>query len=251
MSNAKKKNEVRPQVARYPVFTSGVDAFMNVVEANLKGEILSSHDLERIRLPTGGNLNWSLPSIDGEVPAKTFEAVILHHQCNRAFWKTGIENGSKAPDCSSVDGDTGNGDPGGLCEECPHSKYGSDKGKSRRQACRQAKLIYLLCPESYLPTVLVLPPSSLKPFKKFVLRLSASNIAATGIVVSFGLEKTTNRSKIAYSLATFSVAATLNDEEKAVIDTYADRLRRQGSFDQRVFLASDFSGNGKTRGGLS
>lgn len=250
MSTSKKRNEkeVRPEVAKYPIFKTGAEGFMEVVLDNLQGEILTAQDLERIRIPTGGNLNWALPSLDGEINAKEFEGIILHQQLNRAYWKSGIANGQTPPNCQSLDGKTGQGDPGGDCDECPLSKFGSAKGKSNRQACRQAKQVFLLRPESYLPVVLVLPPSSLKPFKHFMLKLSSNNVSSSQMIVRFGLEKATNRSQIAYSLASFAVKDQLSEEDAAMIKSYADALNEQGTFSQIGFVGADFNGNGNGEG---
>ncbi len=112
------------------------------------------------------------------------------------------------------------------------------------QACRQAKNLFVLLPESYLPLVLVLPPSSLKPFKQFMLQLSAANVPIQEVMVRFGLEKSSNRSNIAFSLATFAVKERLTTDEAATISAYASALKEQGTFDLQSFLASDFNGNG-------
>ena len=245
MTAKKKTNTVRDETKDYPIFSLGTSDFMTVVEDNLQGESLSASDLERIRIPTGGNLNWTLPSLNGEVSAKEFEAIILHQQLNRAYWKSGIASGSTPPNCQSLDGKTGQGHPGGACEDCPLSQFGSSNAKSGRPACRQAKSVFLLRPESYLPVMLVLPPSSLKPFKQFLLRLSASKVSSQQVVVRFGLEKASNRSKIAYSLATFAVKETLTEDETATIKDYVEALERQGTLNQTAFVASDFNGNGK------
>ncbi len=245
----KKEADVRPEMASYPILTMGAKTFLSVVEDNLQGEILSANDLERIRIPTGGGLNWTIPTLDGGKSVPSFEGIILYQQTSRAYWEKGIASGSTPPNCASTDGRVGIGEPGGDCIVCPHAQYGSNpKSQSGRQACRQAKNLFVLLPESYLPLVLVLPPSSLKPFKQFMLQLSAANVPIQEVVVRFGLEKSSNRSNIAFSLATFAVNERLTTDETATISAYASVLKEQGTFDLQSFLASDFNGNGNGKG---
>lgn len=76
--------------------------------------------LPRVKIPSGGALQFELPGSDPENPdyAKTLEGVILFQHAACAYWQEGSEYDDNAtPLCSSVDGKVGIGTPrGNLCE---------------------------------------------------------------------------------------------------------------------------------------
>ena len=68
-----------------------------------------------------------IATLEGEESAKTVEGIIVGWRPARIYWKKGLnEGGGKLPpDCTSIDGFIGIGDPGGACATCPFSKFGS------------------------------------------------------------------------------------------------------------------------------
>ena len=72
----------------------------------------------RVKIPGGGSLQFEIPSDDPENPdyTKYIEGVILYNHDTCAYWPEGSEyDDNVTPLCSSVDGKTGYGAPGGVC----------------------------------------------------------------------------------------------------------------------------------------
>lgn len=174
--------------------------------------------------------------------------------------RAGAGVGKQPPDCSSQDGVWGVGHPDGhpdlgpenaevaqafayetfdadgnqvsgpkpttryACEACPLAQFGSGKD-GRGQACRQNRLVFLLTPESALPMVIKVPPSSLKLVQGFLLKLSGKAIKPWGAVLSFGLRKTQGAAGIEYAEIVPAFVAKLDSGALARIEATAEALR--------------------------
>ena len=96
---------------------------------------------QRAKIPGGGVLQFELPGEDPENPdyVQTLEGVILFNHSANSYWPAGSEyDDNTPPQCQSVDGKVGYGDPGGICEACDYNKFGSDPnggGKACGQDC--------------------------------------------------------------------------------------------------------------------
>lgn len=142
-------------------------------------------DLERVKMLGGGAPGFEIidPLLDESTHVDELVVVPVLLQVGRVFfgpWR-GEELGG-APDCKSNDGIYGRGiiDSEGdselrACATCPMSEWGSGRGES--QACKSQGLIFVLRegadPESLLPTVLSLPPTSLRVVRKLLMALTA------------------------------------------------------------------------------
>lgn len=111
-----------------------------------------------------------------------------------------------------------------ACEACPLAQFGSGKD-GRGQACRQNRLVFLLTPESALPIVLKVPPSSLKLVQGFMLKLSGRAIPPWGAVLAFGLRKTQGGAGIEYAEIVPEFVAKLDPEALARIVATAEALK--------------------------
>ena len=104
---------------------------------------------QRVKIPGGGSLQFEIPGDDPENPdyAKTIEGVIIYNHQASAYWPEGSEyDDTVTPLCSSVDGITGCGTPGGSCAMCELNKYGTgtdSKGNpSKGKACKNMRHLY-------------------------------------------------------------------------------------------------------------
>ena len=89
----------------------------------------------RIKIPAGGVLQFELPTGDPQHPdySPTLTGVILFNHASCAYWPEGDEYSDDVPPlCSSVDGKQGYGEPGGVCETCALSQFGSASQWSRQ-----------------------------------------------------------------------------------------------------------------------
>lgn len=203
--------------------------------------------------------------IEGERIEKSIEGIVVLQRTIRSWWRVGFDEragagvGKQPPDCSSQDGIWGTGRPDGhpdlsdydpsqaqfayetydengkqvggpaaiqryACEVCPLAQFGSGKD-GRGQACRQNRLLFLLTAESALPSVIKVPPSSLKLVQGFLLKLSGRAIKPWGAVLAFGLRKTQGAAGIEYAEIIPSFVGKLDPEALARIEATAEALR--------------------------
>ena len=100
---------------------------------------LQMMSFQRVKIPAGGQLQFEIPTEDPDNPdyARTLEGVILYNHAACTLWPEGSEyDEDTKPLCSSVDGKTGIGEPGGACATCPMNEYGSARDGGRGKACK-------------------------------------------------------------------------------------------------------------------
>lgn len=185
---------------------------------------------QRVKIPSGGALQFELPSDDPENPdyAKCLEGVILFNHASSAYWPAGSEyDENTTPLCSSVDGKTGYGAPGGACAVCDLNRFGTDGKGNGGKACKNMRVLYLLRDGEYMPIQVTLPPTSIRPFTDFMNVAFVSRRRPTwGSVVQIGLKRADNGSNI-YSVATFKKLYDFSGEQLMQAKDYADGFREQ------------------------
>jgi hypothetical protein len=220
-------------VEEYPALDPKGEA-MELITANI-GEIgeegLSFGDLDRLTVPSGGGTHWTVPDLEeGEITVKSLEGVMVIWETNRAFWESD-EVSNSAPDCSSRDGKTP--EPGGLyapdgenaeknpsgkCAECPMNQFGSQvkNGKGTQgKACKESKLLYMVRPAELLPTIVSLPPMSIRPLKSFLIKLATkSRRKYFEAVIALDLVVDTNSSGQKYSKVVPRLVRKLEGDER-------------------------------------
>jgi hypothetical protein len=213
---------------RYPVLRGNPAAALATIRENLGGEQLTPGDLDRVTVPAGGGLFWTVPSIDNPAgePAKSIEGVVVFQKLTRAFWEKGIEEsgGNSAPDCYSDDSILGIGSPGGDCSTCRFAAWKSDE-KGRGQACKQMRALFILRPGSVLPTLVTIPPSSLGEAKKFLLRLANENLHFSSVTVKLTLLEEKNPDGIKYARVAFEVGSRLAGEDLERVQAYVNSIK--------------------------
>lgn len=183
----------------------------------------------KVKIPGGGVLQFEMTSDDPERPEYVYEleGVLLFNHPANAYWPEGDEYDDNAPpQCQSVDGKIGYGNPGGLCASCGLNTFGS-AGNGRGKACKNMRTLYLLRSGEYMPLQISLPPTSLTPYKNFynaVFALRRRPIYSS--IVQIGLKRAGN-STYDYSTATFRKVRDLSGEELAAVKAYADNFREQ------------------------
>jgi hypothetical protein len=202
------------------------DTINAAVNTNIGSGGLSEFDLPRIKIPPGGGVQWLVPTLEGEAMEPFIEGVIVLARDTRAYYSQAISEtgGGQPPDCWSTDGTTGVGKPGGACLACPLSRYGSAPG-GRSQACKHIKQLFLLRSSLLLPEVVTLPPTSVKPVKQYLLKLTAQGIPYYAVISRIGLEKSKNSQGISYSRAVLSFIRRLAPEQVQRAREYHDMLK--------------------------
>lgn len=233
-----------------------VESYRALDPATGSAELLRSHlqenevnefDLTRIKVPTGGALQWQVPTLEGEEARKTITGVVVGSKNTRSWWHKKYEGGSDQPDCSSPDARLATAQEGFdipaersesgelICDTCDYSSWGSAEG-SRGQACKLMRQLFLLTSEKLLPMVVNLPPTSLKPAGGYFLGLVDYGIDQKHVITEIGLEKVSAQGVPDYARATFRVAERIEDPAAiGRIEEYAAALEPMLS---RVRVAS-------------
>ena len=197
-----------------------------IMAAELEGLSVS---FDRVKVPSGGLTAFEMPGEDDDSPevSKEFEAVILHHHAVRGYYREEYAGGHTPPDCGSIDGRAGVGDPGGKCGECPLDKFGT--GRNGGKACKERRRLYLLQEGQVFPLLYSVPSASLKPFAKYVLRLLTRGLVPSEAVTRFSLKKAVSGGDLDYSEAAFKLARPLSDGEKGAVAAYAQEVRQMAA----------------------
>lgn len=182
----------------------------------------------RIKIPGGGSTVFEVPSDDPQKPnnVPAIEGIILYNHNTNAYWEEGSEyDMNTSPVCTSVDGKTGYGDPGGACAECPFNQYGTDTNGGKGKACKNMRSLYILQNNAPLPINLLLPPTSLKAFNDFTrTAFIMRNRKPWGSLVRIELRKESNGSNN-YAVATFKLLGDFTGEKLAEVIEYAKVAR--------------------------
>jgi hypothetical protein len=205
----------------------GFDVLRNKAVMEITAQELGGLDagVDRIKIPSAGSTEFEMPrGSDGKAErVATFAAVILLHHPLFVFYKDEFAGGNNAPDCCSIDGVTGEGNPGGECAVCPLNKFGT--GKNGAKACKNRHNIYLLREGDIFPLVLSLPTGSLRELGKYIKSLITEGRATNCVVTRFSLQEATNKKGQTYSQAVFSMERELVPEEQGVIATLTEQVK--------------------------
>lgn len=205
----------------------------NVLEAlkeNLGDDTLSVSDLDRVRIPSAGNLMWTVPDFqeaNGEKNVKEIIGLPVWFKDERVYYEKSFEEtgGGERPDCSSTDCKTGRGIPGGTCKTCAMNIFGSAKGgNGKGKACREIRLFYVAIKNEKLPMVIVLSPMSKAAMKNYLQRLGSKDIKYWKTETSFTLEKAKSSAGIIYSRIVPRPTKQLDDDAAARFLAYREGL---------------------------
>lgn len=228
----------------YVVLEKDMEELKEVLRTNIGSDgHITSFDLDRVRIPTAGGLQWTVPDIDGDQTLKELRGIVVHFKDGRVYWEHAFGSGpSGPPDCASPDGVTGIGNPGGNCLKCKYAAWESDPKGGRGQACKALRLVFLVREGNYLPLVLPLPPTSLQNARRYFLRLAGSGVPYYGVETRWTLEQAQNSGGIKYSRAVPSVSRRLAQEEAARIKAYRSEIRAAL---ERISIETDDYTNGE------
>ena len=207
------------------------EQFAFALKENFGDEKLGQQDLDKIKIPSGDMSMFMVPDLEeGEKAVKTILGVIVFYRPARAYWEKSMDDGgaNTPPDCYSNDGNDGIGKPGGNCALCPFNQFESAlKGKGK--ACNERKLLFLMMPDSVMPRVMSLPPTSLGAFKKYLTRLTSGVVPYPAVVTEIGLTPKTNARGVAYFETSFRMVKKMTQADIDHIRTIIEPLR--GAFE--------------------
>lgn len=192
-----KKETAMVPITDYQCLVQRPQEMLNIIRENLGSDRLTERDLTRITVPLGGGTAWTVPTIDGDDVAKDIDGILVHISTPRVYWQTNDMDGSP-PDCASPDGEFGVGDPGGECFTCPLNQWGSKSDGSKGKACSEKRMLFVLRPNSLLPSVIQGPTTSIRNIRRYMLHLGEAGLRPWQVVTRFSLER---EGKYAYPTA--------------------------------------------------
>lgn len=198
-----------------------------ILEANMGPAGFSEANMERIKVPAGGALNWTIEGIDGEEVSRELSGIVVGWRDVRLYWKTAFAERGKArtpPDCTSKNSLVGIGDPGGDCTHCPLAEFGSDPKGGRGQACKQVRQLLMLLPGRSMPAIVGVPPTSRRNAVKFFDLLSNRMIPYWGLVTTLKLERVANADGIDYGRVVFSAGPRLTETQRHALAPYQKKV---------------------------
>jgi len=198
---------------------------LDAVKENIGNDRITDRDLDRVTMPLGGGLAWTVPTLEGEDSAKTLDGIIVHWTSPKAYWATGMEvGGNTPPDCSSSDGETGYGDPGGDCYDCALNQWGSATGGAGK-ACKEKRMLFLLRPDDLLPIVVQAPSTSIQPVRRYLLRLASQGMPYWSVVTRLSLERAQSGTGIGYSRIQPQSGGAVSEEQRQQLEEYVAAVR--------------------------
>ncbi len=189
--------------------------FEELLRENMEG--IEQPEFPVIKILHAGALLFEMPGEEGETDkVKAFPAQILLHQRVNAHWEKSFDEtgGGVPPDCSSLDGITG------LelkdCRKCNLNQFGSevmkDGSKGAGKACKNMMRIYIRLGQDLLPSIVIVPPSSLREYSSYAVKLTQKGKPLAIVVTKFQLEAAQNKQGIKYSKLTLSMESMLDEK---------------------------------------
>jgi hypothetical protein len=195
--------------------TKSAENVGEIIKANLGNSGLSPNDLDRIKMPTGGGLQWTVNTVSGEAHLKELVGIVVHWSDEKAYWAKSLGDGAAPgnPDCFSRDGVTGKGLPGGNCKNCLFNKFESAKGgKAKGKACKDMRSLFMIRKDDMLPVCIVLPPTSITVVRKYFTRLVSAGLPVYAVETRLELDKAKNDAGIAYAVVRPSMVRVADKE---------------------------------------
>ena len=201
----------------------GLKTLFERFELNL-GRPVEARDLQRIKIPAGTSNHFTVPTLadqDGEAKKEIIGIPIFWKQARALFaGNYGEPNASPVPICVSVDGKHGVGKPGRSCNDCTFAEFLDGE----KPACKLMIEVYLLTPETLLPQVLVLPPTSIKRWYTYLRNIGQYGALTHGSLVKFTLEKQKNGEGIEYNEAVAEFHGWLTPEQEEALQVFRDEF---------------------------
>lgn len=191
---------------------------MVLLQTNLKHQQLTLDLFDVVKSPAGGSTVFTVPTINGEEPAKELTGIILDFTTPRAYWDTIDPVEGTPPTCMSQNGIIST--DGKACLRCPYNDFGSRDGNSNAKACKESVLLFLLRPDNIIPLLVRVPVTSKARFLRYSTRLLSSLTPINSVITSITLSKTVNKAGQPYSLFDFNAVRKLDSEEAAHAQNY-------------------------------
>lgn len=227
--------------SKYLALQMPEDELQGLIRANIGNRTLDAFSLDRIKTPSGGITKWIVETLDGDDAVDTIDGIIIHWATRRSYWAQDDPDGSP-PDCSSPDGLSGFGNPGGACHDCSFNVFGTSKGGAGRgKACSEYRQLFMLKPDSLLPIVVNAKPGSLKSVDTYFNRLLGAGVKSTALVTHLGLSKQRSKDGQDFAMIEPKAGARLDPEAVVRVESVAAMYSRVFDGNARVTDGPDES----------
>lgn len=212
------------KVEDYALASQGKRA-AEILAAATGGQPIQPMDLDQIRIPAAGAVNWEVPELGDTVAQPELRGIIVHWREERAYWvKDYDESGGGEPDCIARDAQRGIGNPGGDCSKCPMAEYGS-ANKGNGQACQLRRLIFMIRKDDFLPAVVNVSPGSIKGLHKYFLSLASRGMFPHQVETSLTLEARMSKTNVKYSSVVAKATRALDGPTLKAVEAYVDEIK--------------------------
>lgn len=196
--------------------------FAEDAKANLEGV---QARVPRVKMPTGRGKIFAVENFgEGDFETNEIVGIIIYQTPANAWWeaKFGSGGASVIPDCASHDGIKPSPEYPKLqskdCASCPRNKFGSavdDSGnKMPGKACRNVKrLVILRADDPTIPVMLTVPPSSIKAFDDYMIRLRKEQRPYWSVATSLTLDTQRSKTNIEFPHLNFNPKGYVNDKD--------------------------------------
>jgi hypothetical protein len=212
------------------------------------GETLSLSDLMRVKIPTGGIIQWVIDAVDGQQVLPKLEGVILAQALIRTLYGKPFEEtgGMEPPICFSANSLTAKwnrsmpypdnlhqfGVPTENCLQCPLAQWGTrpkngNNANGRGMACQQRRIFLLMTLESQMPLLVTIPTSGLKVAKQYLIGLQALGLEHWQVLTSISLIEAKNADGIKYAKPQFLLLEKLPATVVQAVKRYKQTLEQQ------------------------
>ena len=196
--------------------TASTEVIANSMADEIQGLPIS---LPRVKLQTGGSTFFEIDTGDSDNPETTKElrVIIAVQMPAYSYFEKQFDGESRLPDCYSMDGVTGIGNPGGECSKCKFNQFKSGQNGNGK-ACKNKRQLFLIFENQIFPSVMLLPTGSLQNFTKYIQSQMFKARKLSNVITKITLKKATNKTGIPYSQAVFSCERMLTADEQAKVD---------------------------------
>lgn len=206
--------------------------------------------LSRIKNPVSGDTVFRVETATSDERHNSLTGIIVAFRQARVYYKRafGSGQGTQPPDCSSRDGFTGEGDPGGDCTRCPLAAFGTAL-QGGGQACREKRELLVLMPGQRLPHLLSITPTSLTNFTKYSLNLISAGVNYWEATTKMTLEPSVTTSGMPIARIRFTLYAALPTEQAERLTLYHESMLAMlapMTVDATVYEAEEASEKGRT-----
>lgn len=138
---------------------------------------------------------------------KELRGVPVFKQKTRGYW----QKNERVPECSSQDGVTGTDKDGKChnCASCPMNAWGSGTNEAgdhtAGKACKEMRRLFLVQPGNILPSMVSLPPTSIKNYDKFFSARLQKGIADVDREIIMSLRPEKGAAGFSYAVAEFKL----------------------------------------------